>query len=99
MQKAGHLFKLRLSFHALDDHVFKQDLKRHGMAAAFMSKEKLTIAVKNAVIIRNMVFAVVAMKIKIKLIEVEAMPILRVTLCLFYLTYQSRIHCVSLLFD
>ena len=85
--------QVELGFHRFDDHVFKQDLKRHGMSAAFMGKKKLTIAVENTVIISNMMLAIIAMKIKIKLVEMEAMPVLCVSFCLFYLAYQSRIHC------
>jgi hypothetical protein len=36
-----------------------------------------------------MVLTIVAMEIKIKLVEVEAVPILRISLGLFYLAYQS----------
>jgi hypothetical protein len=87
-----------VSLYRSNNHIFKQYLKRHGVAASFMGNEKFAIAVENAVIIGNMVFTIVAMKIKVKLIEVEAVSILSVTFCLFYLTYQSRIHCINLLF-
>lgn len=68
------------------------------MSATLMSDKKLTVAIKNAVIVGNMVFTVIAVEVKIKLIEVKAVPVLGVSFCLFYLTYQSRIHCINLLF-
>lgn len=88
----------QLGFDSLNDHIFKQYLKRHGMSAAFVGQEELAIAIKNAVIVRNMVFAIVAAEIKVKLVEVKAMPVLSVSFCFFYLADQSRIHCISLLF-
>jgi len=57
------------------------------MATSFMGNEKLAIAIKSALIIGNMVFTIVPVKIKIKLIEVEAVSILSVSFCLFYLAY------------
>jgi len=87
-----------VSLYRCNDHIFKQDLKRHGMSAAFVGNEKFAIAVKNTVIVGNVVFAIVTVKIKIKLIEVEAMSILCISFCLFYLAYQSRIHFIYLLF-
>lgn len=90
-------FQWILGFYRFNDHIFKEDLQRHGMAAALMGKEELAIAIKNAVIIRNMMFTIVAVKIKIKLIEVESMPILGITLCFFYLANHSVIHDVGLL--
>ena len=89
--------QLLLCFYCFNDHIFEQYLKCHGVAASFVGNEKLAIAVKNATIIRNMVFTIVAMKIKVKLIEVEAVSILSVPFCFFDLAYQSRIHCISLL--
>jgi hypothetical protein len=68
------------------------------MPAAPVSDEKFTIAVKNAFIVRNMVFTIIAVEVQLKLIEVKAVPIFSVSFCLFYLTYQSRIHCINLLF-
>lgn len=68
------------------------------MTAAPMGDEKLAIAIKNTFIIGNMVFTIVTVKIKVKLIKVEAVPILSVTFRLFKLADQSRIHCSSLLF-
>jgi hypothetical protein len=84
--------------YGFNDHIFKQNLKRHGMAASLVGNKKLAIAVKSAVIVRNMVFTIIAVKIKVKLIEVEAVPVLSVPFCFFNLAYQSRIHCVNLLF-
>ena len=86
-----------LCFHSFDNHIFKQDLQRHGMAASLMGNEEFAIAIKNAVIVRNMMFTIVAVEVEVKLIEVESTSILRVTFCLFNLTYQSRIHYVYLL--
>jgi hypothetical protein len=68
------------------------------MAASFMGNEKFAIAVKNTTIVRNVVFTIVAVEIKVKLIEVEAVSILSVPFCFFDLAYQSRIHCITLLF-
>jgi hypothetical protein len=65
------------------------------MAASLVGNKKFAVAVKNAVIVRNMVFTIIAVEIKVKLVEMEAMAILSVPFCLFYLAYQSRIHCVS----
>jgi hypothetical protein len=84
--------------YGFNDHIFKQNLKRHGMAASFVGNEKLAIAFKNTVIVGNMVFAIIAVEIKVKLIEVEAVSILSVPFCFFDLAYQSRIHCINLLF-
>ena len=68
------------------------------MSAAFVGNEKFAIAIKNAVIVGNVVFTIVAVKIKVKLVEVEAVPIFSVPFCFFDLAYQSRIHCINLLF-
>lgn len=96
----GSLYiQFKLNFHWFNDHILEQDFNRHGVAAAFVGNEKLAIAVKNAFVVRNMVFAIVAVKIKIKLIEVEAAPVLCISFCLFNLADQSRIHCTSLLFE
>jgi hypothetical protein len=57
------------------------------MAASFVCNKKLAIAVKNAIIIGNMMFTIVPVKIKVKPIEVEAMSVLCISFCLFYLTY------------
>jgi hypothetical protein len=98
VRKAASIFTLWSGFYRFDDHILEQNLKRHGMAAAFMGNEKLAIAIKNTLIVRNMVFAIVTVEIKVKLVEVKAVSILSVTLCLFDLADQSRIHCSSLLF-
>jgi len=84
--------------YGFNNHIFKQNLKRHGMTTAFVGDKKLAIAGKNAIIVRNVVFTIVAVKIKVKLIEVEAMSILCISFCLFDLADQSRIHCITLLF-
>jgi len=63
-----------------------------------VGNEKLAITVKNAISIGNMMFTIVPVKIKVKFIEVEAMSILCISFCFFYFAYQSRIHCINLLF-
>ena len=45
-----------------------------------------------------MVFTIIAVEVQLKLIEVKAVPVFSVSFCLFNLTYQSRIHCINLLF-
>ncbi len=57
------------------------------MAASSVGNEKLTVAIKNTVVVGNMMFAIIAVKIKVKLIEVEAVPILCISFCFFYLAY------------
>ena len=57
------------------------------MPAAPVSNEELAITVKNATAIGNVVFAIIAVEIKVKLIEVEAVPILCISFCFFYLAY------------
>ncbi len=69
------------------------------MSTSFMGNKKFAIAGKNTVIIGNMVFTIITVEIKVKLIEVEAVPILCISFCLFYLAYQSRIHFFNLLFE
>jgi hypothetical protein len=59
------------------------------MPASFMGKKKFAITAKNTVIVDNMVFAIIAVKIKVKLIEVETVPILCIPLCFFDLADQS----------
>lgn len=68
------------------------------MPATLMSDKKLAVAIKNAVLVGNMVFAIIAVEVKIKLIEVKAVSVLGVSFGLFNLAYQSRIHCINLLF-
>ena len=98
LAEGSQSIQLLLCFYCFDDHIFEQYLKRHGVAASFVGNKKLAIAGKNAVIVDDMVFAIIAVKIKVKLIEVEAVPILSVPFCFFDLAYQSRIHCINLLF-
>lgn len=57
------------------------------MAASSVGNEKLTVAIKNTVVVGNMMFTIIAVKIKVKLIEVEAVPILCISFCFFYLAY------------
>jgi hypothetical protein len=97
-RRAVRVFNFQLSLCHFDDHIFKQYLERHGVAASFVGHEKFAVAVKNTAIVRNVVLTIVTVKIKVKLIEVESVSILSVTFCFFDLTYQSRIHCISLLF-
>ena len=97
LRRAVRIFNFYLRHDSFSDHIFKQDLQCHGVAATLVGNKELAITVKNAVIIRNMMFTIIAVEIKIKLVEVEAMTILSVPFCLFYLAYQSRIHCVCLL--
>jgi hypothetical protein len=80
------------------NHIFKQYFKRHGVSASLMGKEKFAIAVKNAFIIGNMVFAIITVKINFELGEVKTVPVFSVPFCFFNLAYQSRIHCINLLF-
>ena len=68
------------------------------MPTAFVGKEEFAITSKNAIVVRNVVFTIIAVKIKVKLIEVEAVSILSVPFCFFDLAYHSRIHCINLLF-
>jgi len=68
------------------------------MSTAAMGKEEFAIAFKNTVVIGNVMFAIIAVKVNLKLSEVEAVSILSVPFCLFDLAYQSRIHCINLLF-
>ena len=59
------------------------------MSTAPVGYEKLTVTGKNTAIIRNMMFTIVTVEIKVELVEVEAMSVLGVSFCLFYLAYQS----------
>jgi len=87
----------QLGYSPFNDHILEQYFKRHGVSAPFVSDEKFTIADKNTASIGNMVLTIITVEIKVKLIEVEAMPILCISFCLFNLAYQSRIHCINLL--
>ena len=42
--------------------------------------------------------AIIAVKIKIKLIKVKTVPVFSISFCFFNLAYQSRIHFSYLLF-
>jgi hypothetical protein len=84
--------------YGLGNHILEKDFERHGMSATFVGKEEFAITVKNAVLVGDMVLAIIAMEVNFKLGEVEAAPVLSVPFCLFYLADQSRIHCFSLLF-
>jgi hypothetical protein len=95
--QGSFLFNFQSGLCTTNDHIFEQYLKRHGVSASFMGKKELAITIKNTIIVGDMMFAIVAMEIKVKLIEVEAVSILCISFCLFYLAYQSRIHCINLL--
>jgi hypothetical protein len=62
------------------------------MSAALMSQEEFAITGKDALIVTNVVFAIVTVEIKVKLVEVKATSVLSITFCFFYLADQSRIH-------
>jgi hypothetical protein len=79
-------------FDGYGNHIFEQYLKRHGMSAALMSQEEFAITGKDALIVTNVVFAIVTVEIKVKLVEVKATSVLSITFCFFYLADQSRIH-------
>jgi hypothetical protein len=77
------------------DHFFEQDFKRHGMGTAPVGDEKLAIALKLVVVIFYMVIIIIAVEGHFKLVKPEAAPLLGVTLGLFDLPDQSRIHASS----
>jgi hypothetical protein len=55
------------------------------MSAALVGKEKFAIAVKNTIIVGNMVIVIIAMESKVELVEVKTLPVFSVSLCLFQL--------------
>ncbi len=63
-----------------------------------MSDKELAIACKHAVIVGNVMFIISPVKGKVELIKSEVVPVFSVPFCLFYFAYQSRIHCIVLLF-
>jgi len=83
--EGSRVFSFRPGLHRLGNHIFEQDFERHGMSAALVGKEKFAIAVKNAIIIGNMVIVIIAMESKVELVEVKTLPVFSVSLCLFQL--------------
>src|ERR1700741_2161800 len=75
-------------FNGLDDHVFEQDLKRHGMSATLMGKEELAITAKLPIIIGYMVVIIIPVKSNIELVKAEAMPVFSVSPGFFSLADQ-----------
>lgn len=72
-------------FHLLHDHVFKQDLKRHGMAAPLVSKEEFAVAGKYAIVVAHVMVIIIPMEGQVELVEFEVMPVLCIAFCLFKL--------------
>jgi hypothetical protein len=84
-------------FNGFRDHVLKHDVECHRVAAAFVREEKLTITLKYALIIGDMVFIVIPVKGHVKLIELEVVTVFSISLRLFHLADHSVIHGVDLL--
>ena len=88
-----------LRFDGLGDHILEQDLERHRVPTAFVGQKEFTVALKDAVIIGDMVFIVIPVKGKIELVETEPFTVLRIAFCLLQLADQSVILGRSLLSD
>jgi hypothetical protein len=75
----------RSGLYRFGNHILEQDFERHGVSAALVGKEKFAIAVKNTIIVGNMVIVIIAMESKVELVEVKTLPVFSVSLCLFQL--------------
>ena len=86
---AVRIFNCQLDFHRSGNHVFQEDLKRHGVSAALVGNEELAIALEISVIEYYVMVIIVAVKSQIEFIESEALALLCVTFCLFSLADHS----------
>ncbi len=71
------------------NHVLKQNFKRHCVTASFMSKEKLAVAIENAVFVNHAMVVVRAVEGQVEAVEVKAGAVFGVTLRFFQFSNQS----------
>ena len=81
-----------LGFDRFGNHPLQQDLKGHGMGAAVMRHEKLTVTVVYAVFEIYMMVIIIAVKCEIKFIEEEAILLFSIPFCLFPFADHSVVH-------
>ena len=88
--KTGSIIGLLLNrFH---DHPLEKDIKRHGVSTSLVGDEEFTITLKDAVVIFDIVFVVVAVEGQFKLVEAKTCVVLCISFCFFQLADQSVIH-------
>lgn len=85
-------FSCRLGLNRFDDHPLEQYLERHGVSATLVSQEKFTVALKNTIVVADIMFIVVAVERQFKLVEAKTGMVFCISFCFFQLADQSVVH-------
>jgi hypothetical protein len=81
------------------DHIFEQDLKRHGMAATQMGNEKLAVTLKDPVFELYFVGIVIAIEGELEPLELKSMSFFRIAFRFLNLADHPIVHVYSPYFD
>jgi len=86
------LFCFFSGFSNYRDHVFEQDLKRHGMTATQVRQEKLAVTLEDAMIETNFVGIVIAIKGELKPLELETVSFFSIAFGFLNLADHPIVH-------
>jgi hypothetical protein len=97
----SYLFFVRIcsGFRDYRDHIFEQDLKRHGMAATQMGNEKLAVTLKDPVFELYFVGIVIAIEGELEPLELKSMSFFRIAFRFLNLADHPIVHVYSPYFD